>query len=837
MVEPVVSSSTSTNSGLSESPTRRLSTSSSCSKNDLAIPPSHPFRTLVLCFDGTGDQFDDDNSNVVTLFSLLKKDDRNEQLVYYQPGIGTYTVNTQKPTGLRKRIDKFLDKMIVWNLSDHVMGGYEFLMQNYLSLGFSRGAYTARALAGMIDKVGLLPACNHQQVPFAYSLYECGSREDSMMFKRMFSVNVMIDFIGVWDTVNSVGLFPRTLPFADSNHAIRVFRHALALDERRVRFQPSLYQYPTPDSKGMRTSREKKSKLGIISFISRLFGFGLSAEDLEEREQWHNQMLHEEHPQYWYPPTKVLEVWFAGCHCDVGGGSVKNWKQHTLARIPLRWMIRECFKMETGIQFDAELLKVYGINPATLYPVVKPRPAALPAIKAQESKFAERIVDGGTEEEYEARDAQAELVDQLHPRNLALHWWLLELLIRKVKGIYRPHLGAGREIPNQGRPFFVHRSVEMRMEGKKDYKVPFPYSIYLRKDDAGFEESKKFKKVFSIDVHVDFIIGVWDTVDSVGLFPHTLPFTVSNNAIRVFRHALALDERRARFRPALYRYTPSESDAKHADTLPGDKTKRGSLTSFFSRIKHALYGYTPLEDARPDTPLGDTPERGTTSESFLGRLFRFFTIRGPAQTEKPKKKKKKKKQQELERHFSEEHESMHHVHEGGRKDTDVLEVWFAGCHCDVGGGSVKNDTTESLAPIPLRWMIRECFKTNTGIRSCSGDRHRSCDPLPCRAAPPGCAQLVRDGAAAAGWVGSDGSDGSDGWDGGGPRVARRTGEVGRPTQLKAPYWWLLECIPMRLKKTFRPNLGHYRHVPTKKRTFYIRPSEREDADGNRTRGR
>jgi hypothetical protein len=48
------------------------------------IPPDHPNRTLILCFDGTGDQFDADNSNIVQLVSLLKKDERAKQLVYYQ---------------------------------------------------------------------------------------------------------------------------------------------------------------------------------------------------------------------------------------------------------------------------------------------------------------------------------------------------------------------------------------------------------------------------------------------------------------------------------------------------------------------------------------------------------------------------------------------------------------------------------------------------------------------------------------------------------------------------------------------------------------------------------
>lgn len=48
------------------------------------IPPKHDHRTLILCFDGTGDQFDADNSNIVQLVSLLKKNDRTKQMVYYQ---------------------------------------------------------------------------------------------------------------------------------------------------------------------------------------------------------------------------------------------------------------------------------------------------------------------------------------------------------------------------------------------------------------------------------------------------------------------------------------------------------------------------------------------------------------------------------------------------------------------------------------------------------------------------------------------------------------------------------------------------------------------------------
>ena len=77
-------------------------------------------------------------------------------------------------------------------------------------------------------------------------------------------------------------------------------------------------------------------------------------------------------------PADACEVWFAGCHCDVGGGSVRNGTPHSLARIPLRWMIRECFRMETGIIFDGRLLyEELGLDYTTLYPLVRSRPGRI----------------------------------------------------------------------------------------------------------------------------------------------------------------------------------------------------------------------------------------------------------------------------------------------------------------------------------------------------------------------------------------------------------------------------------------------------------------------------
>ncbi|KAH8103592.1 hypothetical protein BXZ70DRAFT_889242 [Cristinia sonorae] len=299
-------------------------------------------RTLVLCFDGTGDQFDSDNSNVVQLVSMLKKDDTTKQLVYYQTGIGTYVDSAFKAPFL-SGISEVVDEMLAWNLPNHIKAGYAFLMENYTRgdkiciFGFSRGAYTARALAGMVQKVGVLPPHNYQQIPFAWNMYKRDDPEAlqlSGMFKRTFCRDVSIDFLGVWDTVASVGIVPQYLPFITENNGIKYLRHALALDERRIKFLPSYCVDPKRHSHG----DGKKGKMTM-------------QKQFEETVNSTNEQL-----------TDVKEVWFAGVHTDVGGGSVKNDTPHALARIPLRWMIRECFNCDTGIIFDAVMLQQIGMN-------------------------------------------------------------------------------------------------------------------------------------------------------------------------------------------------------------------------------------------------------------------------------------------------------------------------------------------------------------------------------------------------------------------------------------------------------------------------------------------
>ncbi|KAF4619010.1 hypothetical protein G7Y89_g14837 [Cudoniella acicularis] len=204
-------------------------------------------RTLVVCLDGTGDKFDNDNSNVVNFVACLKKDDTN-QITYYQSGIGTYDGR-----GTTSGLSAAVDMAVGSGLGVHIRDAYSFLMQNYCEgdriclLGFSRGSYTVRCLAGMLHKVGLLPADNTAQVTFAYSIYKNDTPDGwklSAEFKKAFCTDVNVYFVGVWDCVASVGFIPRQLPFSKSpTNTINYFRHAMALDEHRAKFKVCQWQH------------------------------------------------------------------------------------------------------------------------------------------------------------------------------------------------------------------------------------------------------------------------------------------------------------------------------------------------------------------------------------------------------------------------------------------------------------------------------------------------------------------------------------------------------------------------------------------------------------------
>jgi uncharacterized protein (DUF2235 family) len=155
--------------------------------------------------------------------------------------------------------------------------------------------------------------------------------EQSNLFKHVFSIDVQIQFIGVWyafsfalyriiqanpfepirDTVDSVGLIPRRLPFTTSNTIVRTFRHAVSLDERRAYFKANLWNRPTV----------KEVKLGVSNTKTPVvppLNKGVDLNALEEEDNDGNDALEANESRYSMTekdPTDIYEVWFSGCHC------------------------------------------------------------------------------------------------------------------------------------------------------------------------------------------------------------------------------------------------------------------------------------------------------------------------------------------------------------------------------------------------------------------------------------------------------------------------------------------------------------------------------------------
>ncbi|GAA5841734.1 hypothetical protein JCM9279_003086 [Rhodotorula babjevae] len=308
-----------------------------------SLPRSTSTRRLILCFDGTSNTFGLGGiTNVPVLFSLASADPA-KQLLYYQVGVGqsiSAHESSFAPGRVRDRLLAVLDEAIAYTIGQHICGGYQFLMDHWkpgdeiFLFGFSRGAYTARALAGMLQQVGLLPAGNEDSIPLAFSIFS--RKADTVLvpgfetlaqgFKRTFSRDVEVHFVGVWDTVASVGaLVPRTLPFASGASYIHIFRHALALDEARERYMPQPWMPPHPD------------------FVPTV------------------------------PPSDVKEVWFSGAHSNVGGGefAYDGGRTPALSHLSLRWMLREA--VEAGFEVDSDRI----VNSPLFTPFIERAHAAL----------------------------------------------------------------------------------------------------------------------------------------------------------------------------------------------------------------------------------------------------------------------------------------------------------------------------------------------------------------------------------------------------------------------------------------------------------------------------
>ncbi|GBE87201.1 hypothetical protein SCP_1004480 [Sparassis crispa] len=298
-------------------------------------------RRLIVALDGTMNQFGSKNSNVIEIYARIQKDEH--QLTYYNSGIGTYAdpYHSSPWKRLKLKLSSLLDMAFALNFDKIILAAYRWLSENYrpgdqlFFFGFSRGAYQVRVLAGMIARVGLIHSGNEEQIPFAFELYEQGDDAMAERFKVTFSHrDVQVHFMGLWDTVSSVGVFRRKkdLPGTPDCKDVHYVRHALALDERRVKFSP---EFITP------TVAASHSDSADPAGTERL-------PDIEKDGQSNR-------------PIRVKEVWFAGCHSDVGGGNKPNDKL-LMDAIPALWMANEARTagldlLPTKVEWDLEKLK------------------------------------------------------------------------------------------------------------------------------------------------------------------------------------------------------------------------------------------------------------------------------------------------------------------------------------------------------------------------------------------------------------------------------------------------------------------------------------------------
>jgi len=280
---------------------------------------------LIVCCDGTWitedheDQKRSAPSNVFKMYTCIEENDAQKK--YYHPGVGTEGAQLYKFTG-----------GIYGNgLGENIIGAYSWLGRNFCPgdsiylFGFSRGAFTVRSLAGMLGSCGLLDTSSfsHEQMyKVVADLYDRKYRKnedydgeaDWQWHKTPDTIEVT--FLGVWDTVGALGIpddlsllnlvdNEKNWQFHDlklGDH-IRCARHAVAIDEQRASFTPSLWEYDTAQNHDMQ------------------------------------------------------QKWFIGTHGDVGGGHA----QSGLSDIALKWMIDEA--RGKGLTFDNKFTEQLNPDP------------------------------------------------------------------------------------------------------------------------------------------------------------------------------------------------------------------------------------------------------------------------------------------------------------------------------------------------------------------------------------------------------------------------------------------------------------------------------------------
>lgn len=249
-------------------------------------------------------------TNVVKLVrAVLPRDHEGvSQISFYDKGVGTHW-----------GISKWVEGATGYGVSRNILETYQFLCLNYQPgdeiyiFGFSRGAFTARSLVGLLTKVGLLPKSHLFYGPDAYKLYR--TQADAAAFRAEHGcLDITVRFLGVFDTVGALGIPVGVLNFitrrlhrfhdVSLSPIVEHAYHALALDECRKQFAPTLWR-----------------------------------------------------PAQAVSDKRLEQVWYAGVHSNIGGG----YDPDGLANIPLHSMKNRAKSL--GLAFDEAFLAKYKANP------------------------------------------------------------------------------------------------------------------------------------------------------------------------------------------------------------------------------------------------------------------------------------------------------------------------------------------------------------------------------------------------------------------------------------------------------------------------------------------
>lgn len=283
-------------------------------------------KNIVLCFDGTGDWAGTNRTNVMEIFQCAAEN--ANQKVFYYGGVGTLA-NAAALSPARKMFLKLLDLAVATSLRDSVLDGYTRLSNEYQEgdriylIGFSRGAFAARLVAAMVHVFGLLEKRNAHLAPYLwqaisnpepFSDFMAQAARIKRNFARQDDPPVHIHFMGLFDTVSSVGIFERfkVFPYATKNPSVLKIRHAVSRDESRNAFPEQLVVRDNND---------------------------------------------------------VFEVWFDGVHRDVGGGATED---QGYENITLDWMATEALKAQMVINReglpsgDTKRIHLGGFDPYVL---------------------------------------------------------------------------------------------------------------------------------------------------------------------------------------------------------------------------------------------------------------------------------------------------------------------------------------------------------------------------------------------------------------------------------------------------------------------------------------